>query len=111
MAAVKPTIKIILSRDWGCCEESPCIQDHMGTFYWREIIETMQPNNIKGKYDVAVSKKGREKVVRRLPPRHQSKNQVVNKNNRLGMELTSRLVFWAERKLIDILREKLPVLS
>ena len=101
-------------------------------FIGEKLDAGMQPSNIKDKYAVAIFERGRNKVIGHLPLEKSGKfaqtifyflkaakvnrcqiivlGKVVNKNDGLGLKVPSRLIFTAEEKYIEILREKLPKL-
>ena len=95
-----------------------------------EKLDTaMQPNNVKDKYTAAIFQEGKKKVIGHLPLRKSGKfaktifyflkvakesrcqiivqGKAVNQNDGLGMKVPSRLLFTAEEKLINILKERL----
>ena len=101
-------------------------------FVGEKLDAGMQPSNIKDKYAVTIFQGGRNKVIGHLPLEKSGKfaktifyflkaakvnrcqiivlGKVVNKNDGLGLKVPSRLIFTAEEKYIEILREKLPKL-
>ena len=90
----------------------------------------MQPDNKMDKYAVAIFQERKNKVIGHLPLGKSGKfaktifyflkadkenkckvvvtGKVVNKNDGLGMKVPSRLIFTAEEKYINILKERLP---
>ena len=98
-------------------------------FVGEKLDAAMQRSNIKDKYAVAIFQRGRNKVIGHLPLGKSGKfgktifyfliaakeircqiivlGKVVNKNDGLGMKLPSRLIFTAEEKYIEILKESL----
>ena len=102
----------------------------MDTFCWRKLDVAMQPDNIMDKYAVAIFQEGKQKVIGHLPLGKSGKfaktifyflkadkenkckvvvlGKVVNENDGLGMKVPSRLIFTAEEKYINILKERLP---
>ena len=101
-------------------------------FVGEKLDAAMQPSNIKDKYAVAIFQGGRNMVIGHLPLGKSGKfakttfyflkaakenrcqiivlGKVVNKNDGLGMKVPSRLIFTAEEKCIEILKERLPKL-
>ena len=98
-------------------------------FVGEKLDAAMQPSNIKDKYAVAIFQRGRNKVIGHLPLGKFAKTifyflkaakenrcqiivlgKVVNKNDGLEMKVPSRLIFTAEKKYIEILKERLPKL-
>ena len=101
-------------------------------FVGEKLDAAMQPNNINDKYAVAIFQGGRNKVSGYLPLGKSGKfaktifyflkaakenrcqiivlGKVMNKNDGLGMKVPSRLIFTAEEKYIEILKERLPKL-
>ena len=91
----------------------------------------MQPN-VKDKYVVAIFQEGKKKVIGHLPLGKSGKFaktifyflkiskenrcqtivrvKAVNQNDGLGMEVPFRLLFTAEEKFIDVLKERLAVI-
>ena len=101
-------------------------------FVGEKLDAAMQPSNIKDKYAVPIFQGGRNKVIGHLRLGKSRKfaktffyflkaakenrcqiivlGIVVNKSDGLGMKVPSRLVFTAEEKYIEILKERLPKL-
>ena len=118
MAAVIPSVQDILSLD--------LIPIVLNTTY--EIEAFVKPDNKMDKYAVAIFQERKNKVIGHLPLWKSRKfaktifyflkadkenkckvvvtGKVVNKNDGLGMK--SRLIFTAEEKYINILKERLP---
>ena len=101
-------------------------------FVWGKLDTVMQPNNVKDKHSAAVFLEGKNKVVVHLPLGKSGKfantifyflkaakenrcqiivhGTAVNQNDGLAMKVPSRLLFTAEEKFADILKEKIPKL-
>ena len=101
-------------------------------FVGEKLDTTMQPNNVKDKCAVAIFQEGKKMVLGHLPHGKSGKfaktvlyflkaakenrcqiivhGKAVNQNDGLGMKVPSRLLFTAEEKFIDILKERLPKL-
>ena len=109
------------------------VHKEMWTPFLGEKLDTaMQPNNVKDKYAVAIFHEGKKKVIGHLPLGKSGKlaktifyfleaakesryqkiihGKAVNQIDGMGMKVPSRLLFTAEEKFIDILKERLPKL-
>ena len=120
MAAVIPSVQDISSLD--------LIPIVLNTTY--EIEAFVKPDNKMDKYAVAIFQERKNKVIGHLPLGKSGKlaktifyflkadkenkckvvvtGKVVNKNDGLGMKVPSRLIFTAEEKYFNILKERLP---
>lgn len=98
-------------------------------FVGEALDVAMQPDNKMDKYAVAIFQERKNKVIGHLPLGKSGKfaktifyflkadkenkckvvvtGKVVNKNDGLGMKVPSRLIFTAEEKYINILKERL----
>ena len=99
-------------------------------FVGEALDVAMQPDNKMDKYAVAIFQERKKKVIGHLPLGKSGKfaktifyflkadeenkckvvvtGKVVHKNDGLGMKVPSRLIFTAEEKYINILKERLP---
>ena len=102
------------------------------SFVVEKLYTVMHLTNVKDKYAVATFQEGKKKVIGHLPLRKSRKfaktvfcflkaanenrcqiivyGKAVNQNDGLGIKVPFRLLFTAEEKLINILKERLPKL-